>query len=606
MHLRGWAIAFITLLLAGCLPSQAPPPPQAPPLYKDPAAPVHRRVDDLLGRMTLEEKVGQMTQVDLQHVIRRPEAITTYGLGSVLSGGGSVPVPNTAKSWADTIDSFQQAARKSRLAIPILYGTDTVHGHNNLYGATIFPHNIGLGATRNPDLVRRIGAVTAREALATGVRWNFGPCLCVLRDERWGRSYECFGEEPDLVSSLTTIVVGLQGERLGPVSVMATAKHWVADGGTVGGKDQGDAQLSEEELRRLHIAPYKAAIDRGVGAVMLSFSSWNGQKVHGHTYLVTDLLKGELGFSGIVVTDWAGHKQLTDDYAAAVRMTVNAGADMVMVPDDYHTFIHTLVAEVKAGRVAMDRIDDAVRRILTKKFELGLFEQPLTDRSALDAIGSAEHRALARQAVRESVVLLKNDGGLLPLTKEGRFFVAGKNADDLGNQMGGWTMTWQGKSGRTTVGTTILEGIRQVAPGATITYQRDGEGLDSSYDAAILVVGELPYAEFEGDRPGGLDLDAADQALVARAHQAGVKVVLVLVSGRPLVVTEQIEQVDAFLAAWLPGTEGAGVADVLFGEVKPSGKLPVSWPRSNQQLPVNVGDPAYSPLFPFGFGLTYP
>jgi beta-glucosidase len=392
--------------------------------------------------------------------------------------------------------------------------------------------------------------------------------------------------------------------------VLATAKHYLGDGGTVDGVDQGDTRLSEEELRRIHLPPFRAAVDRGVGSIMISYNSWNGAKLHGDRYLITDVLKGELGFTGFVVSDWNGIDQIDGApglSAADVRQAVNAGVDMAMVPTEWRRFIELLRAEVQAGRVGMDRIDDAVRRILTKKFELGLFERPYADRSFAATIGSAEHRALARRAVAESQVLLKNAGGVLPLDPaNNRIFVAGRNADDIGHQSGGWTITWQGGSGPITPGTSILAGIRAAAaPSTTVTYDAAGNGIDGSYRVAIAVVGETPYAEGAGDRPGTMGLNSTDLSTIGRLRAAGVPVVVVLVSGRPLDIAGQLPDWPALLAAWLPGTEGRGVADVLFGSHPPTGKLPVTWMASADQLPINDGD-GQIPLFPYGFGLTYP
>jgi beta-glucosidase len=504
-------------------------------------------------------------------------------------------------------DRYQRIAVSTRLGVPMIYGIDAVHGHNNVYGATIFPHNIGLGATRNPALIQQIGRATAEEVAGTGIDWTFAPCLCVARNERWGRTYESYGEDPEIARAMTTIISGLQGTSLdGPASILATAKHWVGDGGTTGGDDQGDTQISESELLRVHIPPYVDAIQKGVGSVMISYSSWNGQKLHGHKYLITDVLKGELGFSGLVVSDWAGIDQLPGDYASDVRTAINAGIDMVMVPHDYRLFTSTLRNEINAGNIPLTRIDDAVRRILTKKFELGLFERPYTDRSYTATIGSAAHRALARDAVRQSLVVLKNSNNILPLAKNAKIFVAGKNANDIGNQSGGWTISWQGSSGNTTPGTTILQGIRNaVAPGTTVTFSQTGRGA-AGHDVAVVVLGEKPYAEGQGDRPSTLGLDQDDKNTLSAVKRAGVPMVVILVSGRPMIITSELPGWQALIAAWLPGTEGQGVADVLFGDYKPTGKLPHSWPRSEAQLPINVGDAAYDPLFPYGFGLTYP
>ncbi|MFU8851151.1 glycoside hydrolase family 3 protein [Micromonospora sp. SL1-18] len=576
--------------------------------YQDPTLPVATRVADLLSRMTLDEKIGQMTQAERGSVTASD--ITAYRLGSVLSGGGSAPTPNTATGWADMYDGFQRGALATPLAIPMIYGVDAVHGHNNVYGATIFPHNIGLGATRDPALVQQIGQAVAEEVAGTGVDWDFAPCLCVARNDRWGRTYESFGETPDLPSSMSTLVTGLQGSTLGgATSVLATAKHYVGDGGTTGGVDQGNTQLSEADLRAVHLPPFQAAVQRGVGAVMISYSSWNGVKMHGNQYLITTVLKGELGFSGFVVSDWNGIDQIDGKAgftAAEVTMAINAGIDMVMVPTTWKTFISMLRAEVQNGHVPMSRIDDANRRILTKKFELGLFERPYTDRSWTPTVGSAAHRALARQAVRESQVLLKNSGGVLPLARDNnKIFVAGKNADNIGNQSGGWTISWQGSSGNITPGTSILQGLRAaVGPTTTVTYNQRGTGINSSYRAAIAVVGETPYAEGQGDRTGAMSLDREDLRTIATLRNAGVPVIVVLVSGRPLDVASELPNWTALLAAWLPGTEGAGVADVLFGGYVPTGKLPMTWMNSASQQPINAGD-GQLPLFPQGFGLTY-
>jgi beta-glucosidase len=577
--------------------------------YQDPTLPVATRVADLLSRMTLDEKIGQMTQAERGNATASD--ITTYRLGSILSGGGSAPSPNTATSWADMYDALQQGALATPLQIPMIYGVDAVHGHNNVYGATIFPHNIGLGATRNPALVQQIGQAVAEEVSGTGLDWDFAPCLCVARNDRWGRTYESFGEVPAIASSLSTIITGLQGTTIGgPASVLATAKHYVGDGGTIGGDDQGNTVLSEADLRAIHLPPFQAAVQRNVGSVMISYSSWNGVKMHGNQYLITDVLKGELGFSGFVVSDWNGIDQIdgvSGFTAAEVSQAINAGIDMVMVPSAWKTFISTLRAEVNNGHVPMSRIDDANRRILTKKFELGLFERPLTDRSYTSTVGSAAHRSLARQAVRESQVLLKNSGNVLPLAKDNnKIFVAGKNADNIGNQCGGWTISWQGSSGNITPGTTILQGIRAAAgPGTTVTYSQRGTGIDSSYKVAIAVVGETPYAEGQGDRTGSMSLDRDDLRAINTLRSKGVPVVVVLVSGRPLDIASELPNWTGLLASWLPGTEGAGVADVLFGDYKPTGTLPSTWMASVAQQPINDGD-GQTPLFPLGYGLTYP
>jgi beta-glucosidase len=604
----GFTVVLILSLMFTSSVWYSPGPVNAAvPIYQDPNATVPNRVNDLLSRMTLDEKIGQMTQAD-RNYLSTDNDIATYNLGSLLSGGGSSPSPNTPQAWADMYDHYQSIALSNRLGIPIIYGIDAVHGHNNVYGATIFPHNIGLGATRNPALLNQIGQITAQEVAGTGIDWTFAPCLCVARDDRWGRTYESYGEDPSIAQSFTTIINGLQGTSLNaPGSILATAKHWIGDGGTTGGVDQGNTQISEQQLRNIHMPPYVDAIQKGVGSVMISYSSWNGQKMHGNKYLITDVLKTELGFKGFVVSDWAGINQLPGDYASDVRTSINAGIDMIMVPDNYKLFIDTLRNEVNLGNVPLSRIDDAVSRILTKKFELGLFEKPYTDRTYTAAIGSASHRAVARDAVRQSLVLLKNQNSLLPLSKSvKKVFVAGKNADNIGNQSGGWTISWQGSSGNITPGTTILQGIKNtVSPGTIVTYNQRGQGIDSTYNAAIVVIGETPYAEGQGDNTT-LSLSREDLTVLSNIKRSGVPIVTVMVSGRPLIVTSQLPDWSAFVAAWLPGTEGNGVADVLFGDYKFTGKLPVTWPKAVSQEPINYGDPTYDPLYPFGFGLTYP
>ncbi|MFD8499677.1 glycoside hydrolase family 3 protein [Amycolatopsis sp. NPDC059657] len=578
------------------------------PLYKNPHLPVSVRVNDLLKRMSLDDKIGQMVQAERGAVT--PAQAAGLKLGSILSGGGSVPESNTPTGWADMVDAYQKAAVGTPLGIPTIYGVDAVHGHNNVYGATIFPHNIGLGATNNPDLVEKIGRATAEEVAGTGPQWDFAPCLCVARDDRWGRTYESFGEHPGDAVDNSSAITGLQGRRLGERkgSVLATAKHFVGDGGTLDGVDQGNTVISEAELRQIHLPPFKAAIKRGVGSVMISFSSFQGTRMHAQRYLITDVLKKELRFDGFVISDYNAINQIDGQEGFThdeVRLSVNAGIDMFMVPWDAPQFIGFLKDEVAAGHVTLDRINDANKRILAKKFELGLFEHPYTDRSFQKTFGSKDHRELARQAVRESQVLLKNDG-VLPLDKKNnKIFVAGKNANDIGNQSGGWTLTWQGQSGPVIPGTTILDGIKSEAgKGTTVSYDRAGNGIDSSYQVAVAVVGETPYAEGHGDRPKDLSLDAEDLATIAKLKATGVPVVVVLVSGRPLDIAQQLPQFNGLVEAWLPGSEGAGVSDVLFGDYKPTGKLTVSWPSSFAQEPINVGD-GKKALFPYGYGLSY-
>jgi beta-glucosidase len=569
------------------------------------------RVEALLAQMTLDEKIGQMVQVDSK-ALKDKSDVQKYFLGSVLSGGSSDPADgNSPGSWLNFVTEFQTQALQTRLKIPLLYGIDAVHGHNNIDGAVIFPHHIGLGATHDPKLIERAERVTAEEVAGTGIRWAFAPCIAVPQDERWGRTYEGYSDNTKLVSELgAAATIGLQGKKLSaePTSVLACAKHFIGDGGTTNGIDEGDTVCGEATLRKLFLPPYVAAIKAGVGSIMVSYSSWNGAKMHGNKYLLTDVLKGELGFKGFLVSDWAAIDQISPDYKRDIEQSINAGLDMVMIPygpekpNNFIAFIHDLKDLVAEGKVPPSRIDDAVRRILRVKFELGLFENTATDPKITAAIGSPEHRAVARECVRESLVLLKNEKHLLPLSKKIKHIVVvGAAADDLGMQCGGWTIDWQGGHGNVTHGgTTILTAIRQtVSSGAQVTFSPDASDLKDA-DAIIAVVGEPPYAEMKGDRTN-LDLSVTSTTLIAKAKATGVPVVTILFSGRPLILNSALTDSDAFIAAWLPGTEGLGVTDVLFGDCKFTGKLPRSWPRINDHI-VNTNKPE-KPLFPFGFGL---
>jgi beta-glucosidase len=596
---------------------------------------IRRKVEELLSRMTLDQKIGQMTQGERAFVT--PGEVREYHLGSVLSGGGSCPGDNRPADWVAMNDAYWAASMEEdadHLPIPLLYGVDAIHGNANVRGATVFPHNIGLGAARDPELLERIARVTAREVLATGVEWTFAPTLAVARDPRWGRTYESYSEDPGLVAAYAgRFVAGLQGD-LGTDGVVACAKHWVGDGGTSGGVDQGDAQLSTEELKRTHVAPYREAIASGVLTVMASLSSWNGQKCHGHRYLLTDLLKGELGFEGFIVSDWDATDQLDEDYSVAIERAVNAGIDMFMVPEKWKEFISHLTAHVHSGAVPLERIDDAVRRILAVKLAFGLFDRPRpAERGWSDdpGFGSREHREVAREAVRKSLVLLKHEDGVLPLDRTARILVAGRNADNRGHQCGGFTIAWQGTSGNGSIegGTSIWEGIRAAAPSAVLSV--DGaEASSGSFDVAVVVIGERPYAEGMGDirpeggpvergsqfalvtadlQPYGSTLELAslhpeDLATIQEIAAEGIPVVVVLVSGRPLIVDREMELASAFVAAWLPGSEGAGVADVLFGDHDFQGQLSVSWPRSPTESLGPGDDAEHGPCFPLGFGLT--
>ena len=601
------AILFFYCLIAGVVTN--PLHAQGISPYLDPSQPVGARVADLLSRMTMDEKIGQMVQADLACVANR-EDIETYGFGSMLSGGNSKPLgENNPQNWLDAVNDLQSWALKTRLKIPLIYGIDAVHGHNDVIGATIFPHHIGMGATHNPALVEQAEQITAQEVYATGIRWAFAPCIAAVQDERWGRTYESYGQDPELVSEMATASVkGFQGDELSSNSVLACAKHFIGDGGTQNGIDQGNAVCDEGTLRKLYLPPYQAAIKAGAGSIMVSYSSWNGLKMHGNKYLLTDILKGELGFKGFLVSDWAAIDQISPDYKQDVETSINSGLDMIMIPygpgrtNNYVEFINDLKGLVAEGKVSPERINDAVSRILWVKFQMGLFENPWTDPSLLTQVGSPEHRQVARKCVQQSLVLLKNQNHTLPLAKNlKRLVVVGKGADDLGMQCGGWTVDWQG-SGRLTHGTTILQGIRNaVSPDTQVTFSPDGKGINSA-DAVIVVVGEKAYAEYKGDRTN-LDLSDGDAALIATAKVSGAPVTTVLLSGRPLILGAAFESSDAFLAAWLPGTEGEGVADVLFGEVRPTGKLPREWPGNDRQFAAN--SMRGRPLFPLGYGLTY-
>jgi beta-glucosidase len=545
----------------------------------------------ILAQMTLDEKIGQMTQAE-QSELADPGDIATYHLGSILCGGGSDPKDgNSMASWAAMAADAQARAATARLGIPLLYGVDAVHGHNNVLGAVIFPHNIGLGCTRNPELVESIARITAMEVRATGINWTFAPCVTIPRDSRWGRTYEGFSDDPALVAELGEAAVrGFQTDDLGdPLAVLACAKHFVGDGGTVFGSgdferaplDQGDTRVDEATLRRVHLAPYIKAVNAGVGSIMPSFSSWNGEKCSGNEYLLTDVLKGELGFDGFLISDYNAIDQVDPDPKTAIEKSINAGMDMAMVPKRYREFIARLKELVEEGRVPVGRIDGAVLRILRVKAAMGLLDPGHRERpdAQMQAVfGSNEHRAVARQAVRESVVLLKNDGNVLPIANAARrIHVAGKSADDLGNQCGGWTIDWQGKRGAVTPGgTTILEAIRQaVSPQTEVTFALDGTNAAGA-DIAIAVIGETPYAEGRGDR-AELTLDAEDVATVERLKAAGAPVVVVLISGRPMDLGDVAPHASAILAAWLPGTEGGGVADILLGNDAPTGRLSFTW-----------------------------
>ncbi|GLU18791.1 hypothetical protein SLE2022_350730 [Rubroshorea leprosula] len=595
-------------------------------VYKNPNAPIEDRIKDLLSRMTLKEKIGQMTQIDRS--IATPSVLRDLSIGSVLSGGGSGPLKNAMSAdWADMIDGFQQAAIESRLGIPLIYGIDAVHGNNSIYGATIFPHNVGLGATRDADLAQRIGAATALEVKASGIHYTFAPCVAVCRDPRWGRCYESYSEDTNIVRKMTSIVTGLQGQPpvghpkgypfvAGRNNVIACAKHFVGDGGTDKGINEGNTTLSYDELERIHMAPYLDCFSQGVSTVMASYSSWNGRKLHADHFLLSETLKDKLGFKGFLISDWEGLDRLSEprgsNYRNCILAAVNAGIDMVMVPFIYQQFMEDMTYLVESGEIQISRIDDAVERILRVKFAAGIFEYPFSNRSLLDTVGCKLHRELAREAVRKSLVLLKNGKNpkkpFLPLDRNAkRILVAGTHADDLGYQCGGWTTTWYGGSGRITIGTTILDAIKEaVGTTSEVIYHKhpSPEYLSGQkFSFAVVAVGEEPYAESLGDNKELVIPFNGNDIISSVAER--MPTVVILISGRPLVIEPRIlEKVDALIAAWLPGTEGRGITDVVFGDYDFEGRLPVTWFRRVEDLPMNAGDNSYDPLFPLGFGLT--
>jgi beta-glucosidase len=634
---RAPALLALTFTVTACSqpPATQTPEAQAPasaiwPQLKVPAADaaLELKINSLLAEMTLAQKVAQVIQPDIRWM--SVADMRQYGFGSYLNGGGAYPNDNkqaSAADWAALADAYTKAAVDASLdgsTIPPLWGTDAVHGHNNVYGATIFPHNIGLGAANNATLVQAIGKATATEVAATGIDWLFAPTVAVARDDRWGRSYESYSEDPAIVRSLgAALVRGIQGEPATlPKTRIATAKHYLGDGGTDAGKDQGNNSLSEAELVRLHAQGYFSAIEAGVQTVMASFNSWQGQKMHGSQYLLTDVLKTRLGFDGIVVGDWNGHGQLPGCSNQHCAAAFNAGVDILMVPEDWKALYQNTIADIESGAIPQARLDDAVRRILRVKFRAGLFQQD-PSRQAYKGqqqwIGHPDHQALAAQAVRESLVLLKNNGRLLPLAPKQRLLVAGDGADNIGKQSGGWTVTWQGTGTQNSdfpQGSSILTGIRRQveAGGGSVTYSADGSFNPAQKpDLAIVVIGENPYAEFDGDITT-LDYQSgsnADEQMLRRLKAAGIQVVTVFLSGRPLWVNPELNLSDAFVAAWLPGSAGQAVAEVLFqtpnGKVQYDfkGKLPFSWPKQADQSPLNSGDTIYQPLFALGYGLSY-
>jgi len=638
---------------------------------------IENRISELLAKMTLDQKVGQIVQPERQFVT--PEEVKKYHIGSVLSGGGSVPGDNKPEDWIKMNDAYWTASMEeddNHLAIPIIYGVDAIHGNTNVKGAVVFPHNIGLGAAHDPDLIEKIAAVTAKEIASTGVEWTFAPTLAVARNDHWGRTYESYSEDPKIVTEYAPrFVKGLQG-NYGEENVIACAKHFIGDGATLHGIDQGDMCISEEELRKIHVPPYKSAIDAGVLTVMVSLSSWYGEKCHGHKFLITDLLKNELNFNGFVISDWDGIDYLDESYEECAVLSMNAGMDMFMITGKWKEFIDHIKKNVQNGRIPMARLDDAVRRILRVKFQFGMFEKPRPAERKLSldpsCFGCQEHREVAREAVRKSLVMLKNEDDILPLDKNARILVAGKNAHNRGHQCGGFTVAWQGVDDsdeskdqsyimsdsekekprdakvkkeiphRSSIvgGTSIWEGIQAVAPNAQLSV--DGSEADhDKHDVAIVCIGEIPYAEMLGDiRVEGLrkglkiskgstadetlpgedipivkkgpygthlylqQLHPEDIETIKNITSRGIPVVAVMICGRPLVIEQELAESKAFVVAWFPGSEGQGVADVIFGDYPMQGKLSFSWPSYDDEN-WNLGDEGYNPMFPYGFGLEY-
>ena len=572
---------------------------------------INKKVDEIIEMMNIDEKIGQMTQID-QRFLDTITDISTYSIGSLLSGGGSHPEINEPQAWLDMYNKYQSESLKSRLQIPLIYGIDAVHGHNNVYGATIFPQNIGLGATNNPELIYKISEATSIEVAATGIDWTFSPCLSSPEDYRWGRTYEGFSSDPKRVEKLgEAAVMGYQNAKTSSgKSVVACAKHFIGDGNTEFGTgmrglvDRGNTEISLEELKLKLIPKYQAAVDANVQTVMASYNSWNGVKCHGSKELLNDILKVEMGFKGFVISDWQGIDEIPGDYKSDIITSINAGIDMVMVSGQaqpYKKFMRLLKESVEEGSISMERIDDAVQRILKVKLRSGLFDSPFVENNSLNTIGSDDHRKIARQAVRESVVLLKNEN-IIPISKNiNKLVVSGRGADNLGMQCGGWTIDWQGGQGDITIGTTILEGIKNaVSKDTNILYSENALDLeDSDGDLAIVVIGEDPYTEFFGDKEN-LDLMDEDLNTIKNLKNKGYKVLVLLISGRPMNISDHIENWDAFAAIWLPGSEGDGVSDILFGDYESTGTLSYPWPINTED---GANSLAKNLLFKIGFGL---
>jgi len=587
-------------------------------------------IDSILSKMTLEEKIGQMTQVEIKHVT--PEDITNYHLGSVLNGGGSWAKNKKEASVSDWLEHatllYNASIDKSKggQGIPLLWGKDAVHGNSNLRGATIYPHNIGLGATYNPELMKKIGEATAIEVAVTGLDWTFAPTVAVVRDDRWGRSYEGYSEDPEMIKKYAEAMVeGLQGkvntkEFLSDTHVIATAKHFIGDGGTFEGINEGDNRASEEELYKIHAQGYIQALNAGVQTIMASYNSWQGEKMHGQEYLLTEILKNQLGFDGFVISDWNGIGQVKGCSNDHCPQAINAGVDMIMVPEEWKKFISNTIQDVKEGLISENRINDAVKRILRVKMRTGFINIPPNKRSLANKsslIASHEHRELARQAVRESLVLLKNKNNILPLDPKKKILLIGDAGYSISKQCGGWCVNWQGTELNNTDfpgATSIYKGIENEVKkaGGEVVQSLDGS-VDGTFDVAIFVYGENPYSESKGDIKN-LEYQSenkADLKILKQLKDKGIPVISIFLSGRPLWVNKELNSSDAFIAAWLPGTEGAGLADVIFknkvGKIKNDfkGKLSFSWPKNVNQTAINRFDLNYDPLFPYGFGLSY-
>ena len=581
--------------------------------YMDSSLTVKERVADLLGRMTLEEKAGQMVQGVIGDVTASD--MTDLGLGSVLSGGGAVPGDNSIDAWQGLVEMYQDGAMQTRLQIPFLYGIDAVHGHSNVYNAVIFPQNIGLGAANDPALMYEMGAAVAEEMKLTHTLWNFSPCVAVSQDPRWGRVYESFSSDPLIVSSLAAAYLNGQTDH----GITATAKHYAGDGGTVFGTgegnnliDRGDTQLTEAQFRALHLAPYKALVDAGVKVIMASFSSLNGTKMSENSYYLTDVLKTEFGFKGFIVSDWEATAGLSgDSFAQNVALAVNAGVDMLMEPYKYSDACSAIIDGVNNGSIPQERVDDAVARILTVKFDMGLFEDPYMDnlKTEVDTLGSAKYREIAKKLVEKSLVLIKNQDSILPLKKGQKIFVTGPAVNDIGVQCGGWTKTWQGltdemNGGKITEGTTILEGLEAYADANNMEIITDPNRADEA-DVVILAVGEMPYAEYEGDTAdmsltGSTALPGNSDA-ISMVYSLNKPTVTLIVAGRQVIIDEYIDAWDAVVMCYLPGTEGAGVASVLTGETPFTGKIPMPWYKDVNE----IGTAGADLQFAKGYGLSY-